>query len=247
MQLRVAATLGVWLLACTGLVAAEFWKDKEFTAWSEQEVKKMLTDSPWSRAVTVLSIDSSLAARMGGLSGGIVGVGVGSRGGQGAAGGGVGGEGAGNLGGGSFMAPPRRTRVAVRWVSALPIKVAIVRRQIADNGGVAAEAEPSLEQEEPFYRVAVADIPLQFTEVVGGRWELQEATLLKRKNRDPIRPVGIRFMSNEDLLTIEFRFPRTDAITIDDMEVEFLTMLGETKVRETFKLRDMMFRDRLTL
>jgi len=245
-QRRVAAALGVWLLACAGLVAAEFWKDKEFTAWSPQEVTKMLTDSPWSRAVSVVSFDSSLAARVGGLSGGIVGMGVGSRGGRGSAGGGVGGDGAGNIGGGSFMAPALRARVAVRWASALPVKLASSRRQPPGNDGI-AETGPSLEQDEPFYRVAVADIPQHFTEVVGDRWDLQEVTLLKRKNREPIRPVEIHFTPMKDRLTIEFHFPRTDAITIEDAEVEFLTVLGETKVRETFKLRDMMFRDRLTL
>lgn len=246
MQLSISLVLGVWLLAGTGLLAADFWKDKEFTAWSAHEVKEMLTDSPWARAVTVLATDSSLAARVGGLSGGIIGVGAGSRAGKGAAGGGVGGDGAGNLGGGTFMASPLRTRVAVRWASALPIKLAMVRSQAA-NWTAASEAQRSLEQDEPLYRIVVADIPLAFTEILGGRWELQEATLLKPKNRDPIQPVEIRFTSHEGLLAIEFLFPRTDAITIGDAEVEFRTVLGDTKVKETFKLRDMVFRERLTL
>ena len=248
MQVRaIRLVLGVWLMAGTVLLAADFWKDKEFTAWSAHEVKEMLTDSPWARTVTVLTTDSSLAARVGGLSGGIVGVGPGSRSGKGAAGGGVGGDGAGNLGGGTFMASPLRTRVAVRWISALPVKLAMARSQAGANRAAAPDAEQSPPQDEPFYRIAVAGIPLELTEVLGGGWDLQETTRLKPRNRDAIPPVEISFTPHEGLLTIEFHFPRTDAITIDDGEVQFLAMLGDTKVKETFKLRDMVFRDRLTL
>lgn len=239
----MAATLGAWLCACTAVVAADFWEDKDFTAWSEQEVRRMLTDSPWSREVTVLSTDSRLASRVGGLSGGIIGGGVGSRGGIGAAGGGAGGDGAGNLGGGSFMAAPRRTRGALRWTSALPVQLAMRRSQGAD----AADAQSLLEEDEPFYRVAVGGIPLELTEIVGGIWELQDVTALNRMNREPIRPVDIRLVSDEDVLTIEFRFPRTEPITIDDREVQFVTKLGEANVRQTFKLRDMMFAGKLAL
>ncbi len=40
---------GAWLLACTALVAADFWTDKDSMFWSDTEVEKMLTGSPWSR------------------------------------------------------------------------------------------------------------------------------------------------------------------------------------------------------
>lgn len=247
MKLRAAGTLGVWLLASTALVAADFWEEKDFTAWTDEEVEKMLTDSPWSRTVSVLSADFNLAGRVGGLSGGIVGRGVGSRGGVGAAGGGVGGEGAGNLGGGSFMAPPRRTQLAVRWASALPVKKATVRGRVGDDAAIPADAQQILEQDEPFYRVAVVGVPLEFAQAVGSLRELRDATILKRKNLNPIRPVDIRLMYDEAVLTLEFHFPRTDSIMIDDREVEFITELGGARVRTTFKLENMMFGERLTL
>jgi hypothetical protein len=53
MQRKRAGTVGVWLLAGTALVgaAADFWEQKDFTTWSNQEVEEMLTDSPWSKQV----------------------------------------------------------------------------------------------------------------------------------------------------------------------------------------------------
>ena len=53
MNVRPAETLGVWIVACAALAAADFWEEKDFTAWSDKEVEKMLTDSPWSRNLTV--------------------------------------------------------------------------------------------------------------------------------------------------------------------------------------------------
>ena len=49
----LARTLGIWIVACAVLVAADFWEEKDFTAWSDKDVEKMLTDSQWSQKVTI--------------------------------------------------------------------------------------------------------------------------------------------------------------------------------------------------
>ena len=54
MSRRLVGTLGIWLLACAVLAAADFWDDKDYRSWSAEEVEQMLTDSPWSRRVTVV-------------------------------------------------------------------------------------------------------------------------------------------------------------------------------------------------
>ena len=125
MKLKLAGTLAGWLIACVPLMAIDFWEAKDFTAWSDKEVRKMLSDSPWSREVVILTPDLSLASRVGGLTGGVVG--NGGRAGRAAGGGGVAGDGAGNLGGGSFLASPHRTPLVVRWASAQPVKQALAR------------------------------------------------------------------------------------------------------------------------
>ena len=40
--------LSIWLLASAALGAATVWDSKPFPAWTDAEVKKMLTSSPWS-------------------------------------------------------------------------------------------------------------------------------------------------------------------------------------------------------
>ena len=44
-----------------------------------------------------------------------------------------------------------------------------------------------------------------------------------------------------------YRFPKTDAITLDDRDVEFVTKLSGIDVKKKFKLKDMVFDDQLAL
>ncbi len=238
---RVAGTVAACLMAGVTLTAGDFWEEKDFTAWSDQEVRKLLTDSPWSRTVTLVNTEFSLASRVGGLSGGVVGQGVGSRGGFGGAGGGVGGDGAGNLGGGSFLDSPERVNVVVRWASALPVRQAMRRRQ---PPGQPIAAVPLSLDDEPFYRVAVTALPPDIADRTG---DLAGATVLTRRQGEPIHPAGVDFRYEGDLVVVEFRFPRTAAITLADQEIEFVTRVGGTTVKKKFRLKDMVFHGRLAL
>jgi hypothetical protein len=103
----------------TALLAADYWQNKPFIDWSDKkEVAKMLTASPWSGQVPLS------------MSGG-------------GGGGGRGGEG-GGMGGGGGM--PSRS-VTVRWVSALPVKEALLKSKYGAEAG-SADAKKMLEQPE---------------------------------------------------------------------------------------------------
>ena len=234
MTARAAAIVAGWLLASASLGAVEFWEAKEFTAWSDQEVSRMLTDSPWSRRVVIFTPDLSLASRVGGLNGGLIGNSRLAR-----AGGGVGGDGAGNLGGGTFLAPPERTLVVVRWASARPVKQALARH------GATREDFERLEEAESFYRFAVVGIP--FSLDLGSFSDLQYQTTLKPKHRAAIAAERVTLTDEGGLLTIEFSFPRADEITVEDDEVEFRTRLITSDVRAKFKLKGLIVAGQLTL
>jgi hypothetical protein len=227
------------------LAATKFWEEKTYSTWSETDVKKMLTDSPWARKVGVLTPDLSLASRTGGLSGGAVG--SGGRAGGVAGGGGVGGDGAGKIGGGTFVASPSRTELAVRWTSALPVKQALARVRLGSDAMLSAEEQRLLAQDEPFYRVAVVGLPPKLIDGEETVRELLAATRLKRRNGAAIGAVDILPKYESDRLTIEFKFPKTAPIMLDDKEVEFVTKLGRSEVKKKFKLAEMVFGDQLAL
>ena len=102
----------VWLTACAVLTAAEFWEEKELTDWSDREVQRLMTNSPWAKRITVVFPrppretinDRAPTARLGG---------GGARGGRSSF--------------GQFGAAPQ-SRLVVQWRSALPMRQAIVQR-----------------------------------------------------------------------------------------------------------------------
>jgi hypothetical protein len=235
MTRKAAAIVVGGLLTTASPGAVEFWEAKKFTEWSDREVSRMLADSPWSRKVVVITPDLSLASRVGGLSGGIIGNSGRGRGG----GGGVAGDGAGNMGGGTFLAPPLRTALVVRWASAQPIKQALARR------GATREDFQRVEERESLYRFAVVGIPLNLD--VGSANDLQYQTNLKPKHRTPIAAERVIFIDESGLLTIEFGFPRDEELTLEDDEVEFNTRLAANDVRAKFKLKELVVANRLLL
>jgi hypothetical protein len=244
---RLCGAIGILLVMSAALTAAEFWHDKDFTTWTNNEVERMLTDSPWSRPVRVHTPDLTLATRVGGLSGGIVGTGGGFfRGGVGYGGGGVGGDAAGNLGGGSFMAPPRSTKLVVRWMSAFPLKQAYARSRRSEDDPRQGEPVTFPVPDEAVYRVAVIRIPPALTSSLGSVGELLAATTLRPKNGAAIGATDLQLAYEGDRLSFAFEFPRRP-IALADHTVEFTMTLGSVEVSATYVLREMVVAGALAL
>jgi hypothetical protein len=49
---------------------ADFWKEKQASEWSSKDVKRMLTNSPWAKEVTLETGGAMPGGGMGGLGGG---------------------------------------------------------------------------------------------------------------------------------------------------------------------------------
>ena len=117
----VVITLGL----CIGF-AGDFWKSKKYSAWNEDETKKMQDDTPWARQVPI-KYTVTAGPGMGGMPG------------RGGMGGPPMGGGGGMEGGGGFgpLGPPKpesqAPKVVLRWQSALPIKQAVARMRYTDQ------------------------------------------------------------------------------------------------------------------
>lgn len=244
-------SIAITSLSVVALWAADFWESKSYTEWSEKEVGKLLTNSPWSQKVTVY---------MSGGGGGFGGAGGGGRGGGGGfggsgiprGGGGGGGRGGGGRrgGGGDFggggMAPA--TNLFVRWFSSLPVKQAIVMSKYGDEAATAQQAIDYLARQEDHYIVAVVGLPGRMAGFVQRNPDaLKENTVLKRKKKDPINPDEIQVQSQEESVSFYFMFPKTDEITVDDKDVEFVMKTQRFEVKRKFKLKNMVFNGKLSL
>ncbi len=240
---KLAGTGGVWLLACTALLAADFWDETDFTTWSDEEVEKMLTDSPWAQRATVLmggltpaadDIDLSDVVRQRAnrvrLEDDPLQAGIGT-----------------NIpdpeGGGEQFQRIRRLNVTVTWSSALPMKLAQLKRLLRSGAPIPPQVMERLTGDAPFYTLAVVGLPAPFAALAPMVEVLKAHTMLKRKNKAPIAPT----FSCSGTRPTGRPVSESDIITLDDTDV-FITQLSpDNEVKKKFKLEDMVFGDQLAL
>ena len=141
------------------------------------------------------------------------------------------------------------TQVTFTWTSALPIKQALVRQAVGLDGPISPESQQTLTRFEPFYAVTLSGLPPTLRWLATTRTDLKAESMLVRKGKAPIAPKSVRLFQDTQsrLIRIVFLFPKTDVITVDDLDVEVITKLGNTEVRTTFTLADMVFADQLAL
>jgi len=227
--------VGVALLVAAAPSAAEFWLDKDFTRWSPNEVERMFIDSPWAKKVTIV-LGRLSEQPLEGFQGG--GAGLGGGGDRPARGGDVGDD--------EFQRI-RRVNVFVVWASALPVRQALVRRQVRPDAPISPDQQRQLAEDWPLYTLAVAGMPTQVA-AKSTIDEVRARTALKAGRKAPIAPQDIRLArEGTRSVRIEFLFPKGDGISPDDKEVVFTTKLGDVEITRKFKLADMMVGGRLAL
>ena len=124
-----------------------------------------------------------------------------------------------------------------------------MRQAFGLDAPISAEGQQVLDRPEPAYVVTVTDLPMAFSWLSGAGDVLKAETMLARKDKAPIAPVDVRLFNSAQTqsLTLVIQFPRTDPITLDDKDVEFITKLGTDEIKKKFKLADMVFADQLAL
>ena len=226
--------------ATVTLCAADFWETKDYAEWTKKESKKLLTNSPWARQVS-LSMGGGGGRGGGGRGGG----GGGGRGGGGGGGGGTRVPGGGYGGGG--MAPPRIPLI-IRWVSSLPVKQAMMRQRFGDEAATAKESLDFLNRDETKYILSVSGLPARMARMTQRDPDrFTQGVQLKRKKKEPIVAESMEVRGDEKGVEFFFTFPRTDEITLEDKDVEFEMQLGRSKTKRKFKLKDMLYKGELSL
>ncbi|MCC6394537.1 MAG: hypothetical protein IT167_28335 [Bryobacterales bacterium] len=247
------------------LLAAGFWEKKPYTDWTDKEVARIFTNSPWAKDAAMTMEGGRGGGGMGGGRGGRGGGMGGPGGGMGSAGGGLGGgegaEGGGGMGGGrggrgggmgggmEGGGGPPQMMARVRWQTALPIKQALVRMRFGTEAATSAQAKELLAREETHYLIALDNLPSMMARLDPSRMQqgLKTTTTLQVKGKDPLRAEDIQIGKTEKSIIIYFLFPKTSPITLEDKEVEFHTKIGPMEVKLRFKLHDMLYAGKLEL
>ncbi len=223
----------VIVVAWAGTVAwaDDFWDEKNFLEWNNKELRKMTTNSPWAKRVEVkvgngevfslAPATESIAARD------MTTVGSG--------------------GSGSFNKGSATPRISlfVMWQGALPLKKAVVKSQVGNSNEVTAEQQEFLDREEEHYIVVLGSVPPDLARAFENLEGVEEKISLDRKgkNRILLWEIRVQAMAGE----VHFLFPKTDAISVDDKDVELNVDMDGLRFKKKFKLKDMVIDGKLEL
>lgn len=239
-----------------GLWAADSWQHKPATDWSDKDVQKILTNSPWAKVISVSAGGFMDPGSMPGRGGRGLGgddsptrpdvAGQMPGGSLGAPGGNVPSRSLGDEGLGSQTAPS--IALTVVWESALPVKQALARRKYGAEAATAPEAKAFLD-ENPGYLIAVAGIPdgIVQASAARGKEALLQRTSLSVKGKPQLHPSNVEVGPPGKVIEVIFSFPKTAPFSIDDKDVEFSTQLGTVAVTYKFHLKDMLYQGKLEL
>jgi hypothetical protein len=261
-MIKKFALLGLAAALC--LWAADVWISKPYTDWNEKDIQKVVNDSPWAHTVSV-----EVAAGPGGRSGFED---VGAAGGGGLGGGGaaqpgiaetagIGGGGAergggrtkgGGPQGGSGIEPPtpvtQSAKVTIRWQTALPVKQAFLKAKYGSEVSTSPEAKKVMERDEQYYVIQLTPLPASAARNAPDRKQtLIRQTSLNVKGKDAIRPADIQFNAGAGASEAYILFPRSASLTVDDKEVEFSSRIDRLNIKYKFKLKDMVYNNKLEL
>ena len=237
--------------AAVCLFAADPWQAKPYTEWTEKDIQKILTNSPWARAVSVSSGQQNPSADTLGRDEGSsrppvanssTGPGMMQPNGQdGAA---VGRDRMGDVY--AQVAESNSIVLTVVWQSALPVKQALVRRRFSAEGGEAADAKKFLDGNTN-YLIAVSGITPQMVRAQLAKSAILEKTTLAAKGKDALHATDILISPTGKVTEAVFVFPKTAAFGLEDKDVEFSTQLGPAMVKNKFHLKDMVVNGALQL
>lgn len=255
----------ILMVTATALWAADAW-DKSYTDWNEKDINRVMTDSPWSQKVTIAfggpggsGFGGGQEGQGGGFPGGGGGIGsdegeIGGGGGRGGGGfggggGGRGGRGGGGYGGGEGGGMRPMMNLIVRWQSSLPVKQALLKYRYGNEVGTSAEAQQIMNRDESHYILGVTGLPGRMARLAQDTEAIKASAALKRKGKDDIVPESVEARNVEQTHTMDLYllFPKSDAITLDDKEVEFQVKLGQIQVKRKFKLAKMVYGGKLEL
>ncbi len=256
------------LLAGAGLASpalllagsSDFWNKKEPDQWSQEEVDRLTTKSPWAKEVTASTpqYTGDRSAQTGGPGMGYPGAGGGRVGGMGipSAGGG-GGMGRGGMGSGRSRGGPSELPMQfsgiVRWESAKPIREALKTALPESLGsdfvisvsGIPILGNGRLRSDDGDTPTAVSKKPSE-----DALEQIKNLTYLEPKGKSAAQPGVVQPWqgTGAGVNTLLFGFSREILqLGPEDKEVTFKTRLGTLDLKVKFSLKDMMYHKELAL
>ena len=232
---------GLILASVALLMAADAsWKTKPIPAWTAEDARQILTDSPWAKTALagITRPQTEAQRREGGNMGQPTGVGF---------------DGINN--GKKIAMPasvfasgegPNRARGGTQfvklklvWESALPVRAAQLKAQDIEPPTLSGEG----------YSIAVYGVP--FSDVKGDPKALgdpfKDGARLKREGKPDVRPLRVEVFQRENDCVVVYLFPLSAEISRKDERVDFYAQIGRLVFAQVFVPEQMQFLGKLEL
>jgi hypothetical protein len=232
------------LLIAGVALAEDFWVKKEYMQWTDEEVKQVMTKSPWAKDVTISAPIAMVGGRVGrgpAPSGGGTDVETGSGGGGGRRGGRGGGGGGGGEGGGSEAL----VTLNISWRSASLLRQALVRSRLGVGAAVPPDAAQLVGAEQENYVIVASGLPAGMGS--GLQNTLAEKSTIRVGKKPPVVALAVNVQPRTQSLEVIYLFPKKQMITADDKEVEVVLVLGQIEIKRKFNLKEMVYKGKLDL
>lgn len=236
----------LFLLAGSRLAAAPFWRKKPFLDWDADEVRRLLTDSPWAKSMTI-SVDLNPPSVRKPPPRGSLGL----PGTESAPAGGTMRVGGSPVGGIGVPRAAVRTdaQLTIRWSSALPEKQAAAVAKYGAKAATLPEAKQLLEPEKHFYVIETTGLPAMVA-YMGAQslaYELRQTIRLRTGSGRIIPADSVYIPVRGARLDIIARFSRSKPITLKDKKVEYRITTKMFRFKQEFKLKSMVYHGHLEL
>lgn len=237
--MRVWFAIILLLLLATPALAGDFWKEKPYQQWTKEEVRRVLTESPWARSYTFFSGGVSFDSREGGdasLAGRDRPEGT-------AMGGGIAGM---SRGPGSQPEAPG-AKYFVVWSSAATVRKALARQQLLRGDATPDQIEQSLRQPVEHYAITLIGSDLSALATEDPQALRSKVFLRPKRTRQKFLPDQAQLQGSPDdkhITAAIFVFPRRTAsgesiISTDEKVVEFGCELKSLSFKVQFDPRAM--------
>jgi hypothetical protein len=238
MKVRVVLVGALLVLLGSSVVwAGDPWKEKPYTSWTEDDISKILSDSPWSKPIWMLR--GSLVVNLGKGSeiGGVQVLSDGSR--------------------HIFVTPSRlpdssglvtrRRAFDAVWISSLTVREALVRRAILEGRATIEQGDKILATTQSSYVIAVQSRIARMMLLDISKERLMELVYLElgssRRRILPIEVMKGYETTSGQLSEVRFIFPRElngqPTISAEEKEVKLCIISVPKPIHATFHLRKM--------
>lgn len=234
---RIYLLVGAFVFTVTAADSA--WTNTPPQAWTEDDARQILTNSPWAKIInaSLTPLQTEDQRREGGKMGQDHGVGF-----DGFADGRPRVQAPHSL---LDVAKPESAAVTphpsvalqLRWESALPIRVAELKSRSMEA--------PAFEGDG--YILAVYGIPRARVDPKSLPDTLKKQAVLKRGNKKDVRPSSVEVIQRDDGTVVLYLFPLSAEISRADRRLEFDAQIGRVSIAQSFDLEGMFFEGKLEL